>query len=657
MSDDRRWRGRPWLSRSVRIAAHAIPFVIVSVAIWQVHAAMPAPASGVEAVARFVAFSAASTIALLGLDRLARRVLPLATLLQLSLIFPDEAPSRFSIAIRQNTTRGLQREVESGTLTNETPQESAELLLSLVGELSRHDRLTRGHAERTRAYADMVGTELGLSDDERSKLQWAALLHDIGKLHVPAEILNKPSRPTAREWEILKTHPDEGWALVAPLRPWLGEWARAVRDHHERWDGNGYPRGLSGAQISRAGRIVAVVDAFDVMTSNRSYKEPMSVSAARRELAACAGSQFDADIVRAFLAVGIGRLRLVMGPLSWLAHLPAVTRIPVGQIPTAAVSTAAAATVAVTSAIAPVADPEPIESAAREVAVESVDPRPDTFTLPVDPITGDPAVQNGRTPPPDQSEPPTETTTTTTAPGASTTTEAPGSLTSTTTTTTTTAEPTTTTTGAPTASTSTTTSTTSTTSTTTSTSTTTTTTPTDPLAEAYFGSNGEGPAAWNLGLTGFPTHKTLPNYDTDLNGDPGRTIARSNEGLNDPDIEQVQIWSLQFASPWRAVGTPKIDIWVAAEDFDLGSTSIIEVHLAECDGGLNCTSLSKQQQAFDQAGFGDDFGMLSVVMPSIDEEIDAGNWLALGITVPNSSDDDVWLAFDTIDHPARGYLF
>jgi hypothetical protein len=103
-------------------------------------------------------------------------------------------------------------------------------------------------------------------------------------------------------------------------------------------------------------------------------------------------------------------------------------------------------------------------------------------------------------------------------------------------------------------------------------------------------------------------------------------------------------------------GTPKLDIWVAAEDFDHDSTSIIGLHLAGCDGALNCTTLSKQRQSFEQNDFGEDFGLLTVTMPAIDELIDAGSWVALGIVVPDDSEDDVWLAFDTTRHPARGYL-
>ncbi len=105
----------------------------------------------------------------------------------------------------------------------------------------------------------MIGDELGLDDDEIDKLRWAALLHDIGKLEVPYEILNKPGRLTAEEFEIIKGHPAAGAALAAPLADWLGEPIRAVAEHHERWDGGGYPNGLGkrehlGLRTHRLGR-------------------------------------------------------------------------------------------------------------------------------------------------------------------------------------------------------------------------------------------------------------------------------------------------------------------------------------------------------------------------------------------------------------------
>ena len=102
----------------------------------------------------------------------------------------------------------------------------------------------------------------------------------------------------------------------------MGDWAGAITQHHERWDGEGYPHGLRAENISLAGRIVAVADSFEVMTAARSYKKPLSIAAARTELTRCAGAQFDPTIVRAFLNVSIGRLRRVLSPLAWAGQLP-----------------------------------------------------------------------------------------------------------------------------------------------------------------------------------------------------------------------------------------------------------------------------------------------------------------------------------------------
>ena len=222
---------------------------------------------------------------------------------------------------------------------------AAEELLELIAALSAHDRLTRGHAERVRAYSRMIGEELHLSDDDLNKLHWGGLLHDVGKLFVPTEILNKPGELTDEEFEIMKGHPGWGAELCEPLRGWLGEWVDAVGQHHERWTGGGYPTGVAGEGISLAARVVAVADAFDVMTSARSYKPPVSAAAARDELTRCAGSQFDPRVVRAFLNVSLGRLRLVMGPLSSLAQLPLLGRVPIGPALGGAVSGLATAAV------------------------------------------------------------------------------------------------------------------------------------------------------------------------------------------------------------------------------------------------------------------------------------------------------------------------
>ena len=225
----------------------------------------------------------------------------------------------------------------------DTPQEAAEKLLELVAALSVHDRLTRGHCERVRAYTDVITKELKLDPDDAAKMHWAAMIHDIGKLEIPAEILSKPVRLTDEEFEIIKTHPQVGARIAAPLAGWLGEWFHAIDQHHERWDGGGYPYGLAGTDIALAGRIAAVADVYDVITAARSYKKPQPAAEARTELARCAGSQFDPEVVRAFLGVSLGRLRLMMGPLAWLSDLPVIGRVPIAPAAGAAVSAVAAA--------------------------------------------------------------------------------------------------------------------------------------------------------------------------------------------------------------------------------------------------------------------------------------------------------------------------
>ena len=276
------------------------------------------------------AMSVAATGAVSAIYVLSRRLLPLGALLDLSLVFPDEAPSRFRLALRSGTVEELQDRLrqmrESRRATD--PQVAAELLLQLVAALDVHDRVTRGHAERVRGYAAALGKQLRLSRDDLDRLNWAALLHDIGKLDVSTEILNKPGRPTDEEWERLRLHPLYGETLVEPLRAWLGHWADAVGYHHERWDGKGYPRGVAGEEIPLAGRIVAIADVYDVITSARSYKEPATAVAARAEIVGCSGTQFDPRLVRAFVAMSLGRMRFVLGPLSWLSNLPLLARLP-----------------------------------------------------------------------------------------------------------------------------------------------------------------------------------------------------------------------------------------------------------------------------------------------------------------------------------------
>ena len=350
-----RWSAHRWRARGVRLLVYAFP-VALSLAFVRVATSITSPPTGSLWVflAWWLGISVAATVVVSVVYALSRRLLPLGALLELSLVFPDEAPSRFQLALRTGTVESLEERLRLMRDAKEAPtaQEAAEILLRLVAALSVHDRITRGHAERVRAYSYMLGRQLGLADDELDRLNWAALLHDIGKLEVGQEILNKSGRPTDEEWESLRLHPLYGEALVEPLQGWLGEWIEAVGHHHERWDGKGYPRGLAGEQIPRAGRIVAIADVFDVITSARSYKKPASTAEARSEIVRCSGAQFDPRLVRAFVGVSLSRMRLVMGPLSWLTHAPLLARIPLTPSVGAALGGVAAVAAATATVVA-----------------------------------------------------------------------------------------------------------------------------------------------------------------------------------------------------------------------------------------------------------------------------------------------------------------
>jgi HD-GYP domain-containing protein (c-di-GMP phosphodiesterase class II) len=378
---ERSWRPRPILSFAIMAVAFLLPMVAAVTAVQVVARLVRRPDAVTVLVMWFCGLVAVASGTLWAVNLAAKRLLPIATMLRFSLVFPDSAPSRFSMALRTGSGRALQRALQQGTTTTveySTSRDSASLVVGLIAAVSAHDRLTRGHSERVRAYADLIGEELGLDAEDRNKLHWAALLHDVGKLAVPAAILNKSERLTAEEWEIIRRHPAESAPYLEPVRAWLGDWALAASQHHERYDGQGYPDGLKGDDISLAGRIVAVADAFDVMTSTRSYKKPLPAAQARAELAHNAGTQFDPKIVRAFLAISLGKVRVVAGPLAGLSALSGL--ISVGGIASgaaAAVATTAVAASALTVAPPPAhaaAHPTRAATTTTEVAISATTP-------------------------------------------------------------------------------------------------------------------------------------------------------------------------------------------------------------------------------------------------------------------------------------------
>ena len=177
----------------------------------------------------------------------------------------------------------------------ETPQDALEGLMSI---LQLHERDGRGHATRVARLSMAIGDELGFADERLETLEYGALLHDIGKLDMPASILSKPAPLDDSEWEVMRTHPQVGYDLLRNQPRFAGA-AEIVLAHHEAFDGTGYPFGLHGRAIPYGARILAVADAYDSMTHPHTQRPPMPPSLAIEEIERCSGHQFDPDCAEA----------------------------------------------------------------------------------------------------------------------------------------------------------------------------------------------------------------------------------------------------------------------------------------------------------------------------------------------------------------------
>src|SRR5688500_9041534 len=175
-------------------------------------------------------------------------------------------------------------------------------LKALVAALETRDLETHGHSERVVSFSLRLGQEFGLCEGEMRSLEFGSLLHDIGKIGVPDAVLRKPARLTEEEWREMRRHPEHGRQILSEIE-FLDGAARVVAEHHERWDGSGYPAGLKGEEIDLNARIFAVADAFDAITSDRVYRTGRAYEAAAEELRREAGGQFDPRVVAAFRRV------------------------------------------------------------------------------------------------------------------------------------------------------------------------------------------------------------------------------------------------------------------------------------------------------------------------------------------------------------------
>lgn len=179
-------------------------------------------------------------------------------------------------------------------------QLQVEVVRALRQALERRDPQLCGHGDRTANYAVVLGATVGLAEADLLDLYFAALLHDIGRLTLPKELLRKQEPLTAEEYALVQCHPRAGAELLEPI-PVLRVPAVLIAHHHERWDGTGYPYGLKGPFIPLGSRILAVADTFDALTSDQPYHRARDPGSALRLLQAVAGSQLDPELVEAFI--------------------------------------------------------------------------------------------------------------------------------------------------------------------------------------------------------------------------------------------------------------------------------------------------------------------------------------------------------------------
>jgi len=192
-----------------------------------------------------------------------------------------------------------QRTAELDRALNSLEESYRSTLKALTSALETRDSETHGHSERVVTYSLRLGREYGLNSEEMKALEFGSLLHDIGKIGVPDSILRKPAKLTEEEWVRMREHPLHGQQILRGIEFLQGA-ARVVAQHHEKWDGTGYPLGLQKEEIDINARIFAVADAFDAITSDRVYRRGKSYEAAAQELDDWAGRQFDPKVVEAF---------------------------------------------------------------------------------------------------------------------------------------------------------------------------------------------------------------------------------------------------------------------------------------------------------------------------------------------------------------------
>lgn len=190
--------------------------------------------------------------------------------------------------------------IENANLYKKLKETFFQTSFALAEAVEKRDPYTGGHVKRVTEYCLAVADELNLNEEEKEKLELSAILHDIGKIGIDDIILRKPAPLTKDEAEIMKKHPEIGAEILSKVKH-LSDIVEGTFSHHEKYDGTGYPKGLKGHEISLIGRIIAVCDTYDAMTSNRPYRQGLDDSIAIEEIKKHAGTQFDPHVVTAFV--------------------------------------------------------------------------------------------------------------------------------------------------------------------------------------------------------------------------------------------------------------------------------------------------------------------------------------------------------------------
>ena len=198
--------------------------------------------------------------------------------------------------------------VENARLYEALEENCFNMVTALAKSLEAKDKYTSGHSQRVSEYSSVMARSMGVSDKDMKTLRHASLLHDIGKIGISEFIINKTDRLNDTEFATIKSHPCQGEQIIKPLT-FLDDAIHHIRGHHESFDGRGYPDRLGGEDLPLLTRIMTVADAFDAMTSDRTYRSSMKTNKAISELRRVAGKQFDPEVVDAFASSEIVKMK------------------------------------------------------------------------------------------------------------------------------------------------------------------------------------------------------------------------------------------------------------------------------------------------------------------------------------------------------------